>query len=66
MNLRRMLVAPVRKALHEGAARWPRFRRIVEIGARELARALHDDLYTDGYYGEANRSVATVDIGTAE
>ena len=66
MNARGMLVAPVRRALHEGAARWPWFRRMVEIGARELGRALHDDVYTEGYYGEAGGSVVALDVGTAE
>jgi Methyltransferase domain len=66
VNVRGTLVAPVRRALHEGAARWPWFRRIVEIGARELERALHDDLYTEGYFGEAGGSVVALDIGTAE
>lgn len=66
MNVRGTLVAPVRRALHEGAARWPWFRRIVEIGARELERALHDDLYTEGYFGEAGGPVVALDIGTAE
>ena len=66
MNVRDTLVAPVRRALHEGAARWPWFRRIVEIGARELDRALHDGLYTEGYFGETGGSVVALDIGTAE
>jgi hypothetical protein len=66
VNARRMLVAPVRRALHQAAARWPRFRRMVEIGARELGRALHDDVYSEGYYGEAGGSVVGPDIGTAE
>ena len=62
-----MVVAPLRRALHEAAARWPLFRRAVEIGARELERALHDDLYTEGYYGEAGGGpVAALDIGTAD
>ena len=61
-----MVVAPVRRALHDGAARWPWFRRIVQIGARELERALHDDLYTEGYYGEASAPAVALDIGTAE
>jgi hypothetical protein len=60
------LVAPVRRALHDGAARWPWFRRIVAIGARELERALHDDLYRDGYFGESGRPGATLEIGTPE
>ena len=71
MNVRGTLVAPVRRALHEGAARWPWFRRIVEIGARELDRALHDRLYTEGYFGETGgpvvgSGVVALDIGTAE
>ena len=71
MNVRGTLVAPVRRALHEGAARWPWFRRIVEIGARELDRALHDHLYTEGYFGETGgpvvgSGVVALDIGTAE
>ncbi|MDQ1383536.1 MAG: hypothetical protein QOG65_915 [Actinomycetota bacterium] len=68
MTVRELLVAPVRRALHEGAARWPRLRRIVEIGARELERALHDDLYTEGYYGDAGgaRAEQALEIGTAE
>ena len=71
MSVRELLVAPVRRALHEGAARWPLFRRIVEIGARELERALHDDLYAEGYYGEAGGgggggATPVLDIGTAE
>jgi hypothetical protein len=68
VNARRMIAAPVRRALREGAARWPWFRRTVEIGARELARALHDDVYSEGYYGEAGGggSGAALDIGTAE
>jgi hypothetical protein len=66
VSFRDMVVAPVRRALHDGAARWPWFRRIVQIGARELDRALHDDLYTEGYYGEAAAPAAALDIGTAE
>jgi hypothetical protein len=71
VNVRGTLVAPVRRALHEGAARWPWFRRIVEIGARELDRALHDSLSTEGYFGETGGSVVgsgvvALDIGTAE
>jgi hypothetical protein len=68
VNARRVLVAPMRRALHEGAARWPRFRRVVEIGARELGQALHDEVYSEGYYGEAGGrgSVEALDIGTAE
>ncbi|MGQ0824002.1 MAG: class I SAM-dependent methyltransferase [Actinomycetota bacterium] len=58
------IVAPFRRALHDGAARWPRFRRLVEIGARELDRALQDDLYDGSYYG--SRGEGRPDsIGTA-
>jgi hypothetical protein len=66
VNGRDLLVAPVRRALHESAARWPWFRRIVSIAARELERALHDELYTEGYYGESGGPVVALDIGTAE
>jgi hypothetical protein len=66
VNACRMLVAPARRALHDGAARWPWFRRIVTIGARELERALHDDLYAEGYYGQGGGAAVAVDIGTAE
>jgi len=66
VNVRELLLAPVRRALHDGAARWPRVRRVVSIGARELERALHDDLYTEGYYGDAGGPVAALEIGTAE
>ena len=61
-----MLVVPARRALHEGAARYPWFRRIVAIGARELERALHDDLYRDGYFGEDPGPVAALEIGTPD
>ena len=44
----------------------PGFAASSQIGARELERALHDDLYTEGYYGEAGGSVVALDIGTAE
>jgi hypothetical protein len=66
VNARRMLAAPVRRALHHGATRWPRFRRLVGIGARELERALHDDLYTDGYYGRAAAAPGALEVGTVE
>jgi len=66
VNARDLLVAPVRRALHESAARWPWFRRVVAIGARELDRALHDELYTEGYYGESAGAPVALDIGTAE
>jgi SAM-dependent methyltransferase len=70
VNFRRALVTPARRALREGATRWPRFRRVVQIGARELERALHDDLYAEGYYGEAGPAAAadgaTLEIGTIE
>ena len=65
MNLCQTLVAPVRRALHAGAARSPLFRRIVSIGARELERALHDEVYTDGYYGDSGPA-PVLDIGTAQ
>jgi len=61
-----MVAAPVRRALHDGAARWPWFRRIVAIGARELERALHDDRYTEGYYGDPNVAPGAIEIGTTE
>ncbi|HWS47455.1 MAG TPA: class I SAM-dependent methyltransferase [Acidimicrobiia bacterium] len=64
MSARARLAAPLRRALHEGAARWPWFRSIVRTGARELDRALHDDLYADGYYGDAGGS--PLEIGTSE
>lgn len=65
MSGRDRFVDPVRRALHDGAARWPWFRRAVETGARELERALHDDVYTDGYYGETGRA-APLEIGTID
>ena len=61
MNIRELLLAPPRRALHEGAARWPWFRRIVSIGARELERALHDELYTEGQMSnEFHRTVSRI------
>jgi SAM-dependent methyltransferase len=66
VNARDMVAAPARWALHEGAARWPWFRRVVRIGARELERALHDDVYTEGYYGDAAPVAAPLDVGTSE
>jgi SAM-dependent methyltransferase len=66
VNARRVLATPVRRALHDGAARWPWFRRIVGVGARELQRALHDDLYAEGYYGAAVTAPGALEIGTAE
>jgi len=66
VSARARLVAPVRRALHDGAARWPWFRRVVAIGARELERALHDDLYTEGYYGDDGRPPVQLEIGTSE
>jgi SAM-dependent methyltransferase len=64
--MRDMVLAPVRRALHEGAARYPWFRRIVSVGARELERALHDDLYRDGYFGDAEPAEVVLEIGTPE
>jgi len=58
-------VVPIRRALHDGAARWPWFRRIVAVGARELERALHDDLYADGYYGDSGWNTS-LEIGTVD
>jgi hypothetical protein len=66
VSVRDIFVAPARRALHEGAARWPCFRRVVEIGSRELERALHDDLYRDGYFGPAADPVAALEIGTPD
>lgn len=56
-------MAGIRRALHTGAARSPRFRRIVQVGARELDRALHDELYDSTYYGTADPGV---EVGTFE
>ena len=66
MTVRARVVAPIRRGLHEGAARWPWFRRVVETGARELARALHDDVYGDGYYGTRDGAPTALEIGTNE
>jgi len=63
--IRRRLAAPVRRALHDGATRWPWFRRIVSIGARELERALHDDLYREGYFGDV-APTGVLQVGTDE
>ena len=65
MNLREVILTPVRRVLREGAARSPLFRRVVAIGAREFTRALHDDLYTDGYYG-AGGTPLVLEVGTAQ
>jgi SAM-dependent methyltransferase len=61
VSARHRLARPVRRALHAGASRWPRFRRVVEVGARELDRALRDDWYEGAYFGE--RRVAAGDAG---
>jgi SAM-dependent methyltransferase len=66
VSYRDMLLAPARRALYEGAARWPWFRRIVSIGARELERALHDELYRDGYFGDTGAAEVVLEIGTPE
>jgi SAM-dependent methyltransferase len=66
VNVRRMIAGPVRRALREGAARSPQFRKIVEIGARELQNALHDELYAENYYVETadyTRSATHADEG---
>ncbi len=64
LTLRQRVVAPIRRALHRGAtsSRW--FRQAVTVGARELERALHDDVYSDGYYGEP--AGARGELGSAE
>jgi SAM-dependent methyltransferase len=51
MGLRHRIATPLRRALHSGAARWPRFRRVVEVGAREPDRALRDEWYDGAYFG---------------
>ena len=66
LSVRERLAAPVRRALHSGAARWPRFRRVVRIGARELERALHDDVYEGDYCAAAATRWHALEIGTAD
>ena len=66
VNVRELLVAPVRRALHDGAARWPWFRRIVSVGARELERALHDDLYPTATSASRAAPEVALEIGTPE
>ena len=56
----------MRRGLHSGAARWPWFRRVVRIGARELDRALRDDVYEGDYYDRGPTPAAPLEIGSAD
>ena len=48
----RPLVDGARRRLRSSASRSSRVRRLIEIGAHELQRALDDDVYGGAYFGE--------------
>lgn len=47
----RPLIDRTRSSLRSVARRQPRLRRVMEVAARELHRALDDDVYGGGYFG---------------
>ncbi|GAC1543172.1 MAG: hypothetical protein NVS3B12_31560 [Acidimicrobiales bacterium] len=50
--LARPVVDAVRRQLRAGAQRSPGVRRLIEVGERELRRALDDDVYGGAYFGQ--------------
>lgn len=64
MSVRRRAIGSVRAGLRRTAERSPRVRRAMEIGARELDRALRDDWYEGAYFG-ASRDGSDGPVGYA-